>query len=92
VNFDSRAARLWQELRHRGRIKTPVIYINNPETDLDEYRLPDWVADALPTISLGRPGGLGGEPESTADWIARLSREAEAVIKARGKGKPDSPV
>lgn len=75
-----------------AEIKTPVVYFNDPEADLDEYRLPDWVADALPTISLGRPGGLGGEPESTADWIARLTREAEAVIKARGEGKSESPV
>jgi hypothetical protein len=92
VSFDSRAARLRQELRRSGRIKTPVVYLNSPEADLDEYRLPDWVADALPTISLGRPGGLGSEPESTADWIARLTREADAAIKARGERKANSPV
>jgi hypothetical protein len=53
-----------------------VVYFNDPEADLDEYRLPDWVANKLPTIELGRPGGIGGEPESTADWIGRLTREA----------------
>lgn len=92
MSFDSRAARLWQELRRRGQIKTPVVYINSPEADLDEYRLPDWVADALPTISLGRPEGLGSEPESTADWIGRLTRDAGAAIKSRGEGKADLPV
>ena len=56
MSFNGRVARIEQELRRRGRIETPVVYFNDPEADLDEYRLPDWVADALPTISLGRPG------------------------------------
>lgn len=77
MSFNGRAARLKQELRRSGRIETRVIYLNDPEENLDEYRLPDWVADKLSTIGLGRPSGLGGEPESTAEWIARLTREAE---------------
>jgi hypothetical protein len=76
MSFNGRVARIEQELRRRGRIKTPVVYFNDPEADLDEYRLPDWVADKLRTIELGRPGCIGGQPESTADWIERLTREA----------------
>ena len=76
MSFNGRVARIEQELRRRGRIKTPVVYFNDPEAYLDEYRLPDWVANKLRTIELGRPGGIGGEPESTADWIERLTREA----------------
>jgi hypothetical protein len=86
MSFDNRAARLRQELRGRGRLATPMIIINDPEEGLDAYRLPDWVVDELPTIELGRAGGLGSEPESAAEWIARLSREAEAAIAARGEG------
>ena len=84
MSFNGRVARIEQELRRRGRFKTPVVYFNDPEADLDQYRLPDWVANKLRTIELGRPGGLGGEPESTADWIERLTREA------LGETKPDS--
>jgi hypothetical protein len=76
MSFNGRVARIEQELRRRGRIKIPVVYFNDPEADLDEYRLPDWAANKLRTIELGRPGGIGGEPESTADWFERLTREA----------------
>jgi hypothetical protein len=53
-----------------------MVFIDDPEENLAEYRLPDWVADKLPTIGLGRSSGLGGEPESTTAWIERLTREA----------------
>ena len=75
MSFDSRAARLRQELRHRGRLATPMLFFDDPEENLDQYRLPDWVADKLPTIELGRPSGIGGEPEDGPQWVARLTRE-----------------
>jgi hypothetical protein len=53
-----------------------MMLIDGPEDNLDEFRLPDWVSSSLPTIELGRPGGIGSEAESTADWIERLTRQA----------------
>jgi hypothetical protein len=59
-----------------------MLIINDPEDNLAEYRLPDWVADALGTIEIGRPGGPDTPAESTAEWIERLTRDA---LKAQGE-------
>ena len=59
-----------------------MVFIDDPEEDLAAYRLPEWVADKLHTIELGRPSGIGGEPESTAAWIERLTREALGDAKS----------
>ena len=56
MSFNGRVARIEQELRRRGRIKTPVVYFNDPEADLDEYRLPDWVRTSFARSSLDGRG------------------------------------
>jgi hypothetical protein len=61
------------QLAHAGRIRTPMVYVNDPEDGLDELRLPDWVWNALGTIEVGRPDG---KPETDAEWVARLTRQA----------------
>jgi hypothetical protein len=60
-------------VRRRPRALIPI---DGPEENLDEYRLPQWVQDRLATIELGRPGGLGSEPEDTRAWVERLTRHA----------------
>ena len=74
------------ELRRRGRLATPIVYVNEPEGDhLEEFRLPQWVLDSGITIEIGRPAGAT-EPETQAEWVERLGREAEWAIKAPNKG------
>ena len=45
MSFDGRAARLRRELRRSGRIETRMMVFDDPEVDLEMYRLPDWVLD-----------------------------------------------
>jgi hypothetical protein len=80
MSFNGRADRLRQELRRHGRFSTPTIIIDDPEENLEAYRLPDWVLDTLGTIELGRPGGIGGEPETQSEWVERLTREAAGKL------------
>jgi hypothetical protein len=63
-----------------------MIIFDDPEGDLDRYRLPDWVLSTLGTIELGRPNGIGAEPESQEEWVARLTRDAERVLAAKSEG------
>jgi hypothetical protein len=90
MSFNGRVARIEQELRHRGRIKTPAVYFNDPEADLDQYRLPDWVANKLRTIELGRPGGIGGEPESRRIGLSG-SPAKPSGIRSLGEGEAGRP-
>jgi hypothetical protein len=71
------------ELRRQRRLSTPFVIFDDPEGDLDRFRLPDWVLSTLGTIELGRPGGIEGEPESQAEWVARLTRDAEGILRAK---------
>jgi hypothetical protein len=74
MSFASRASRLKHELRRSRRIETPMIFINDPEEGLDEFRLPDEVLARNVTIEIGRPDP-GTEPEDGPQWVARLTRE-----------------
>ena len=42
MSFNGQIARIEQELRRRGRNKTPVVYFNDPEADLDEIDCRIW--------------------------------------------------
>jgi hypothetical protein len=75
MSFASRVFHLKQALRRSGRVETPMIFINDPEEGLAEFRLPEDVLDSNCTIEIGRPT-LGGEAESTAEWVERLTGEA----------------
>jgi hypothetical protein len=71
------------ELRRQRHLSTPFVVFDDPEGDLEAYRLPDWVLSTLGTIELGRPGGIGAELESQEEWVARLTRDAEGIIRAK---------
>jgi hypothetical protein len=75
MSFASRVFHLKQALKRSGRIETPMIVINDPEEGLEEFRLPEDVLNSGRTIEVGRPDP-GGEAESTAEWVERLTREA----------------
>jgi hypothetical protein len=81
--FDKQLKLAVAQLARARRIQTPTIYLDDPEDGLEELRLPDWVLDALPTIEIGRPDR---EPETGAEWVARLTREAAGEL---GAGKDD---
>ena len=90
MSFNGRVARIEQELRRRGRIKIPVVYFNDPEADLDEYRLPDWVANKLRTIELGRPGASAASPK--ARRIGSSGSPAKpSGIRSLGEGEAGRP-
>jgi len=75
MSFASRVFHLKQGLRRSGRIETPMVVINDPEEGLAVFRLPDDVLSSSRTIEVGRPTP-GGEAESVAEWVERLTREA----------------
>ena len=74
MSFASRADRLMHELRRRGRIKTPMMFVDDPEEGLEEFRLPEEVLNSGRTIEIGRLDP-GGEPEDATQWITRITRE-----------------
>jgi hypothetical protein len=99
MSFNGRVARI-AELRRRGRINIPVVYFNDPEADLDEYRLPDWVANKLRTIELGRPGGIGSPAkpsgirslgEGEGGWPALSCSAPLGPIAGANRARPSSP-
>ena len=64
-------------LKRSGRIRSPMLFLSDPEDDLSEFKLPDWVVDKLGVIEIATPPGC--EYESGPEWVARLT--AEAVMK-----------
>jgi hypothetical protein len=70
-----KAARI--ALKRSGRIRSPMLFLSDPEDDLSEFKLPDWVVDKLGVIEIATPPGC--EYQSGPEWVARLT--AEAVMK-----------
>jgi hypothetical protein len=82
MSFTSRASRLKQEIRRSGRIETPIVFINDPDEDLDAGR----------TIEIGRPRpggelqtGLNGSRDSPTRRSAAIRRRSRRRTKTKGR-------
>jgi hypothetical protein len=66
------------------RVLLNVLVINDPEANLEDYRLPADVVEKLGTITIGRPDPEG-EVETAAAWVARLTEAARGPRTSPGR-------